>query len=507
MRKLKYLIVALFAFGFSIGAASATTVSTYVSCDKKSVTVGTSVTCHVMAQIGGGSIESFNGNVSISGPGTIASVTKGPNWQGNDGTAINYYSGSTFTGNITVANVVVNTSGAGAVTVKFTPGNQIMDAGSGQAIAARNSGNGNIQVNAVTQAPKPTTKVVTTQAPVQTTAPTTTTTQAPVSLTFTELKVEGFEVKEENGSYYVTVNKDTKTVNIIARVREGVKLTGETGERGLNDGKNTINYVLIDEATNRTQNYQLVITKPTADSVDTSLKSLRIVNYDFKFDPKALEYTVYVPMDTKEVYILAEANTSGVSVKGDGVVTLANGETVATVTVNFGEGNTTKYTIHIKKSLTQLFMWIGIATSIIIAIAVIVYFNLKDQGKIKEGVTSKLFKKAQSNRVAKAHDANAGVKIGGSSVVGFGSQVVTPTAVEAPVEAPVEPKVEETPAPVAAVDTTPVQEAPQPVKTIVTGQPAEVKVVTKTVVPTTVQTVNTAPQQTVVNTTQASDRI
>ena len=507
MRKLKYLIVALFAFGFSIGAASATSVSTYVTCDKKSVTVGTSVTCHVMAQIGGGKIESFSGNVSVSGPGTIASVTKGPNWQGNDGTSINYYSANTFTGNITVANVVVNTSGAGSVTVKFTPGGQIMDADTGAAIGARNSGNGTIQVNAATQAPKPTTKVVTTQAPVQTTAPTTTTTQAPVSLTFTELKVEGFDVKEENGSYYVTVNKDTKTINIIARVRDGVKLTGETGERGLNDGKNTINYVLTDEATNRTQNYQLIITKPTADTVDTRLKSLKIVNYDLKFDPDTLEYTVTVPMDTKEVYILTEANTSGVSVKGDGLVTLANGETIATITANFGEGNTTVYTIHIKKSMTQLFMWIVVATSIIIVIAVIIYFNLKEQGKIKEGITSKLFKKAQSNRVAKTKDVNAGVKIGGNAVVGFGSQVVAPTQVETPVEAPVEPKVEEAPTPVAVVDTTPIQEAPQPVKTIVTGQPAEVKVVTKTVVPTTVQTVNTAPQQTVVNTNQVSDRI
>ena len=498
MRKIKYFVIAIMAFVFSMGAASATTVSTYVSCPNKT-TPGATVQCAVKAQVSGGSIESFSGTVSISGPASIASVNPASGWQGNAGPSVSYYTGnSNITGNITIANVSVKTTGAGSVVVKFTPGNQIMDAATSKPIDAHNTGNGNITVQAPAPTPTQTTKKVTTQAPVQTTAATTTTTKALVSLAFAELKVEGFEMTEENGIYYVTVNKDTESVNIIARAHDGVKLTGETGNRGLNDGKNTINYTLVDEANGRSQNYQLIITKPVADKVDTSLKSLKVVNYDLKFSPNTLEYTVYVPMDTKEVYIMAEANNAEVSIKGSGLVTLVNGDNVAKVTVNYGEGNTTIYTIHIKKTMTQLFMWIGIAASIITAIAVIVYFNLKDQGKIKEGITDKLRNKAKTNRVAKAHDQNAGVTIGGSSVVGFGSQVVAPTQVETPAVATtpeVKPEVAQS------------HEAPQPVKTVVTGQPAEVKVVTKTVVPTTVQTVNTAPQATVVNTSQASDRI
>lgn len=280
--------------------------------------------------------------------------------------------------------------------------------------------------------PTTTTKKITTTIPTTrtTTVPVVTTTQPLSALDFSSLLVDNFTVAKEGNAYYVTVNSDTTKVNIIATVPTGMKLTGDIGERGINDGKNVLNYVILDEATNRSVEYQLIITKPTASNVDTKLSSLKVINYDLGFSPSKLEYTLNVPVDTKELYIIAEGNNKDVTITGDGIIDLTNSSGIIKITSTYGEGNTTIYTINVKKNNPMLMFWIILGITGTLLIAAIIYIILRENGKLKKGLFDSMQKKANSNRANKSADANANVKIGGSSVLGLGSQIVAPVQVQ-----------------------------------------------------------------------------
>lgn len=301
-----------------------------------------------------------------------------------------------------------------------------------------------VTVNNKTVAPPPTTttkKVVTTAATTRTTTvPIITTTQPLSALDFTTLLVDNFTVAKEGNAYYVTVNSDTTKVNITAMVPIGMKLTGDVGERGINDGKNVLNYVILDEATNRSVEYQLVITKPTASNVDTKLSTLKVVNYDLNFSPDVLDYTLTVSSDTKELYIIAEGNNKDVTITGDGITDLTNSSGVIKITSTYGEGNTTIYTINVKKNNPMLLFWIILGITGTLLIIAIVYIILRENGKLQKGLFDSMQKKANTNRINKSNDANANVKIGGSSVLGLGSQIVSPVQVQnEQVNIPVQP--------------------------------------------------------------------
>lgn len=363
---------------------------------------------------------------------------------------------------------------------------------------------------------KTTTKQPVTVAPKASTTTTTTTSPVLATLDFTSLKVDEFSVVKDGNAYYVTVNKDTQKVNISATVPEGMKINGEVGERGLNDGKNTINYIIVEESTNRSAEYQLIITKPTASAVDTKLASLRIVDFDLNFNPSTFEYSLNVPSDTKELYIMAEGNNKDVTITGTGLINLDENNGVIKITSTYGEGNTTIYTININKTNPMLIFWVLIIVLGVLLVAAIIYIVLREMGKLEKGIFDSMQNKAQVNRNIKSNNVNAGVKIGGSSVVGVGTQVVAPTQVNNPpqqqvniqsVESNVVPQ-EQPIVNTQVIKEIPVENKPQTnepqiiqvsnpqrktVQTVNVGQP--VKVVTKQVVPTTVQTINTDNKQ------------
>ena len=278
-----------------------------------------------------------------------------------------------------------------------------------------------------------TTKPVTTRPPVTggtqatmntITQPVETTTTSPLYLE--SLTVGEFEVKEENGIYYVTTDINTDSVEINATAPEGVEISG-LGKRNLNFGKNTINLTLsLPDGQGRV--IQVIITRPDASDKNTLLKELEVINYKLDFDPMTMEYTVTVPYNVKDVFIYAVAQSEDTSVKGDGKFTLGGSETNAFVTVSYGDVASSTYTIHIKKS------YIGLLPIILLTIGLIgttggLFYLSNKLKETKESMNNRIVAE-RADYERSIEDQGPQLSINGESATGIGARVVKPQAVQ-----------------------------------------------------------------------------
>ncbi len=460
--------------------------SATVSISCKTLNVGKTATCTISGNTKG-KVSAVAATLSVSGNASFSSFANGSGWSGGiDGSNIDIYTDTDKMGTFTIGTVTIKGNKAGDAKVSLT---------NIRVYAGADENYGEFSVSNATKSisvKEPETKATTTKKPTSTTrdinsttSATTTTTQA-IPLEPTSVTVDDFPVTIENGTYYVTVNADTESVNVEATAPEGVVIVG-TGKRTLANGKNLVELVLRNEQ-NVTATFQVVITRPDGGDYDTSLRSLKVVDYNLNFKPDTLEYTVSVPFNTKEVYVIAEALSADVNVNGAGLYTVSNNKTDIYITSSYGDLKTTKYVIHITKNYSLIFMWcaIGGLGISLLGLGIYTITNKKKMAKTTENALTKA--KALENRAVKNEDPNQGIAINGQSVVGLGRQAVVPTNIMQN-DPQADVRVVANPTATQIIHETPVQtvnQAPDPqVKVVKTVVPTQVK--------TIVQTHNPAP--------------
>lgn len=421
MKRLSITIIGIFLlilFPIKVDAAS---LSVSLSCSN--TTAGKSTTCTLRGNATDDGITGFEAYVNITNA-AITSITPGGGFEampGNNNTYIAYYSGDSKVGSFTIATMTINTSSPGNANVSIPSITYVDSKGKTTSGATGTSRSFTISPAATqppqTQAPRPTTKA-TTRA---TQAPTTAQPTAPVGteLKLDSVKVGDFEVNYQEGKYYVTVNYDTESVNVEATANPNLTLIGG-GIRTLAVGKNVVEIIIRNEI-NQSATAQIIITRPEdTNDYSTNLSDLKLVDYDLKFNKDILEYTVYVPSNVKEVYVIAKSENVNVSIMGDGLQTLTNGNNDIHVKVQYGNKAETNYVIHIKRSYNSIIMWGVIAILSTLVIGTIFYFN------------DKLKKVRISNKEEKSKilaEANRTVAESKENVTLNGQSVVSPTSV------------------------------------------------------------------------------
>lgn len=423
--KFLFLLTVIMTMNFGILEANALGIS--IRCND--VTVGENTTC--TASTTGEQITSITGSYSISGA-NVVSVQNQNNWQGGN---LLLYRGDPTSGAFAVFTISTSSPGTGKLTVTMTShGDSDFNE-----VPGTISGTGTFNIRATTT----TTTTTTTQAPTTkrttragraastqviattTGAPETTTTQNLLYLL--SVTVDDFEVKEQNGIYYVTVNPETEKVTVNATAPEGITIVG-TGEKNLNEGTNTVTLILRD-TNGGTATHSVIITRPGTGTHDTSLVNLDVVNYDLipDFEPGKLEYTVSIPFNVKEVYILAESNSSDVVITGAGTHDMKDANAYITVAYGqTGDSNSTTYTIHFKKDYKVVILFGGISGIGLLLFILLIVNKVRTKSKVEQKVQVKAKEMAENNRI---NNSSVQLKVNGTSAVSVGSRIVRPTPV------------------------------------------------------------------------------
>jgi len=418
MKKINIIILGIFLLIISPKNVDAAALGITIKCSN--VTAGQNTSCTITGS-SAEEITGFDANIGVNGA-TVTSIKAGNGWasMGGSNNYVAYYAeGAGKVGTFTIATVNLSTSMAGTGTISLS---NIHFNDSGGATFSGSNKNSSFSITpAATQAP-PTTTVRPTKPPTTKLPPATTTAPAtePVAtaLKLDSLKVGDFEVLEQEGKYYVTVNYDTENVNVEAFANPNLTIIGG-GVRTLAVGKNVVELILRNEI-NQSSTVQVIITRPEdTNDYSTYLTELKLVDYDFKFNKDILEYTVYIPSTVKEVYVIAKSDNVDVSIMGDGLRSLEKGNNEIYVKVQYGDKAETNYVIHVKRSYSSIIMWGVIALLSGGLIGTIVYFSMKLK---KANVTVK------EEKAKILAEANRTVAESKSNVTLNGQNVVTPTS-------------------------------------------------------------------------------
>lgn len=396
-----------------------------VSVKCNNVEVGSSSKCTITGSVSGTEISSFHGKINVTGGASFESFQASSGWigEGSNG-VIDLYTDTMKSNTFSIGTITLktNTIGTGSLTIS---GIEASDSNF-ENISGINNATGSFRINE---------HITTTTTTRKTTIPannnvtervTTTTTQYIAPLKLTSLTVDDFQVTNESGIYYVTVNKDTTEVNINATAAEGITIIG-LGKRSLADGKNVVELVL-QNTFGQTATISLIITKPNGDKeVDTKLSELKIVNYPFTFNPETLEYNVVIPYNINEIYLMAVPKDNDVTIRNDGLQVLSKGKNTIVVSSTFGDILETKYTINITRSYSNLIFMILFFTTggsfIIFA-----FLSKRKAKNIKEEAVKEI---AEEKRENVKQNIKVNATINGQSSVGVGKRIVVPTRVVA----------------------------------------------------------------------------
>lgn len=392
-----------------------------VKCEN--VEVGSLSKCSITGTVSGTEVSSFHGKINVSGSATFDSFKTGSGFNGEGGNGIiDLYTDTLKSGTFSIGTVYLkaNSVGSGTLTISNIEASDT----NFENISGVNNATGSFNIIAH-QTTVPTTKkstTVTTKNVTQTVTTTTTRYIAPLKLT--SVKVDDFPVTYENDIYYVTVNQDTTEVTIDATAGEGITIIG-LGKRTLADGKNVIDLVLKNEF-DQTATINVVITKPNGQKeVDTKLAELKVVNYGFTFNPETLEYSITVPYNVKEIYIIATPKSDDVTVSNAGLQVLSNGKNEIKVKSSFGDISETIYTIKVKRNYMSLIFLIGFIGSAL-SFGGYAYYTKKKKENVKDEVVKEI---ALENRETAEKNMSVKASFNGESSVGVGKRIVVPTRV------------------------------------------------------------------------------
>ncbi|MCH5166692.1 MAG: cadherin-like beta sandwich domain-containing protein [Erysipelotrichales bacterium] len=442
MKKICISLIAIFLLILAPTTVNALSVNLTVSCP--SVIVGQTTTCTISGSTQSGGIIGVYANISVSGGASIESIST-PGW-GNLSTDPKskiacVASSTSVTGSFTVGTVTIKGNSAGQATLRLSGIRISPDASSGSQDLTLSDKTGTFTVSnpLTTTTRPPATQAPTTKAPTPTQAKTTaivtpTPTQPTTTAalpTFTELKLDSvtvgdYEVTYVDGKYYATVDYDTESVEIAATANENITIIGQ-GLRTLATGKNVVELILRNEG-GESATVQVIITKPEdTNDYSTYLSKLKVVDYDFDFDKDTNEYTIYVPYNVNEVYVIAESNNVDVSILGDGLKSLQKGNNDIYINVQYGNKASNEYIIHVKRSYNSLIMLIaiGLLSAGLIGFGAF-YITKQKKTKIEnEAEKNKIL--AEANRtVANAKEV---VSVNGQNVYAPGRVDLTPQQV------------------------------------------------------------------------------
>jgi len=448
MKKYSLFIISLLTIiliPFNANAAGAVSLS--VTC--KDALVGQEASCTVYATPTDG-IMSAQGTVSITGGAVQYTSSSLGALQGQaDNKRFDLY-GNTFFNRIELFTLRMKGTSAGSASVTVTL--TFFGDKDGEDRNTYATATGRVNITAPqTQAPttqKPTVRPTTQQPTTRRTASgggvgqlTTIPVEQPTTkanlLYLTGITVDEFEVKEDNGIYYVTTDENREFVTINATAPEGVSVIG-TGKRNLSVGKNSVSLVLRDEF-GETATISLIITRPDGGNANTLLQLLEVVNYKMDFDPNTMEYTVTVPYNIKEVFLYAIPQSPDVTITGDGILVLNGSETTSYVNVSYGDLAKSTYVVHVKKSYLSLLPIILLSIGLIGGLGGSLFLYMKLKDKEKQLVNNSIAVKAEEERREKS--LSPGLTINGAQTSGVGQRVVEPTAVPQVAQINTEPEV------------------------------------------------------------------
>lgn len=417
----------------------ATNMSVSVSCSD--VIVDSTSKCTITGKASGGSISSVHINVSVNGGASFSSFTRGSGWEGDgSGGVIDVYTDSSKSGTFTIGTVTVKGNTVGSASIVLS------------SIYAGDSEFNTIEgINNVTRSfkvtVKPTSKTTTTTKKTTTTTkkkttasqkisstnprtePTTASTTIRPEIVLETLTVDDFEVTKTDGIYYVTVDEKTESVEIKATAGPGISIVG-LGNRTLSYGKNSVELLLKNQYA-QTSLVQLIITRPELSEVkETKLSNLKIPDYPFKFSSNTYEYTLTIPYNVKEIYVIANTIDEDLIVTGDGLQELKDGNNTIRVKVLYGDIASSDYIIHIKRSYNMIIMWVIIGTLGFSLFVLVIYDYLKRQKRIKTDKNEKNKILADVNRELMEQEPK--VSVNGENVLGIGRKTVLPTRVVVP---------------------------------------------------------------------------
>lgn len=534
MKSRKLIIFAILTFFLIPFRADAVSMNISINCSQ--VTVGQTVTCKISGT-SDGEVAGIEGNFSISGGASIVAAAKDSTWGNGDfnTSGFSLYTDSNKSNTFSIGTVTIKGDSVGSATFKITGVKAVGSDFNEYSCNSQSKTIYVIAKSTTTTTTKQTTKTTTatsgsnkvtktttlTPSGISTTKTTTRTnttrgtntttaqnnpnvpgqttnisgeypygtstttaiqidpeTGQPIVIThplvrLTSVTVDDFEVKYENGKYYVTVNYDTESVTVSATAEEGVTIIG-TGLRTLAYGKNIVELVLRNQI-NQTSTAQVIITRPEdTNEYDVTLSSLKVVGYDLDFKKGQTEYTITIPTSVDELYVMAGSDNQDVIINGTGLQTLKSGNNDIYIKVSYGDLASRQYIIHVKRSKQSLFMWIAIFILGISLIGLSVYYYL-DKRKNKENANAAKNKVlAEANRAAVAGQTS--VSINGQSVLGIGKTTVVPTKV-VDIKQPSNPVAVATSQPKEVKTVQMSSSSPQP----------QVKVIKRTVIPQPIQ--------------------
>lgn len=428
--RLLLIIIATFMFPSIVNASS-------IAINCNNVTVGESARCVIQGS--SPALQDIEGKISVTGPASITSVSQGSGFTPMENNysaksaSFAYITERDKTGSFTIATINLSTEGTGTATIRLSGIQATVSDGS---ISSTSSTSFLIKEKPTTATTTTTKKATTTTTrknnnvnPTKGTTPTTALITTPIlePLKLTSVTVDDFEVTYNNGVYYATTESYTESVTISATSTEGVTIVG-TGVRKLSPGRNVVELVLRNLTTAQVNTYQVIITRPddTANH-DTKLTGLKVVNYGFAFSPDTYEYTIKIPYDVEEIYIIGETLNDDVNIAGVGLKSLTKGNNKIYIKVSYGNTESTDYVINIKRSYTKMIL---IIISIILGIGLIgaiVYALINRKAAMEARIDKKNREMAEMNRQVNA--TTASIQVNGQNVVGVGRKTVIPTKV------------------------------------------------------------------------------
>ena len=115
------------------------------------------------------------------------------------------------------------------------------------------------------------------------------------------------------------------------------------------------------------------------------LNNLYIVGYPIEFDKRNRHYTIDVPYDLDEIFIMANA-FDGYEIDGSGIVKLnKKGDTDVSIVVKENNYVSNTYTIHVRKTYKNV-LWYIITGALLVALIVVVILSYISKNKIIESI-------------------------------------------------------------------------------------------------------------------------
>lgn len=431
------VLIALFVFlaiPFDVDAA---TFSLSASCGS-SVTVGQTVTCKINGTVSGTSVAGFQANYSVSG-GTLKSFTTASGWQGEgDGGRIDLYTDTNKTGTFSIGTITITANKVGNITLSITnigaADENFVDIGNipnvTRTINVKNTTTTTKKTTTTTRKTNTTTRKPTTtkNVSVTNTTLTTSTTVSTVDLRLTSVSVDNYEVTYEDGKYYTTVDSLDNEVDISATAAYGITIIG-VGTRTLTTGKNVVDLILRSQS-GQTTTVQVIITKPDGTGVaNTSLTQLKVVNNEVDFETGKTEFTVSIPFNTKEIYVIAKGINDDVIITGDGLHTISKNKQEIIIRVSYGDIESTEYKLIVKKNYNLVFLWIGLAG--LGAGIVFIYFRVKSNKNKQQAAENAAINKEKAIINRKEASQGQSMTLNGEKNAGVGRRMVEPTPVMA----------------------------------------------------------------------------